>query len=350
MNVRTNSSEHNPLKKFIKRSLQHAAASFGRHTRSGKGSQLLVLMYHRILPQDDKRTLTEEPGMTVTPETFRQHISILKKYFDIIKLADWAQQKFDNNDPPRRNCAITFDDGWADNFEFAFPILKASNVPATIFLVSDMIGTSEAFWPGRLARLITIISSHYPQHWSHPVLEWLQKNPINYRLSDTLPTREEISTLIACAKIYSDQEIHDRLTHIENVLQLATGNHPPSLLNWQQVTEMVNSGLVEIGSHSRNHVRLNEHTPNEILRKEIIDSKDTIEKHIGQQVKTFCFPNGDYCPEALTLVKQNYISAVTTKSGWNTNYTDCHLLNRIGIHQDIAEDRTSFLARISGWM
>ena len=350
MTVKTNSSEHKPLKNFIKRSLQHAAASFGRHTRSGKGSQLLVLMYHRILPLDDKRSLTEEPGMTVAPETFRQHINLLKHYFNIIKLSDWIQLKPDDKELPSRNCAITFDDGWVDNFEFAFPILKESNVPATIFLVSDMIGANEVFWPERLTRLITTISSRYPQHWSHPVLEWLQKNPINYRLSDTLPTREELSALIACAKIYSDQEIHDRLTHIENVLQLATGNHPPSLLNWQQVTEMVNSGLVEIGSHTCHHVRLNEHTPNEILRKEIIDSKDIIEKHIGQKVKTFCFPNGDFSPESLALVKQNYVGAVTTKSGWNSADADNHMLQRIGIHQDISEDRTSFLARISGWV
>jgi len=100
MNVRTNNSEHKSLKKFIKRSLQYAAASFGRHTRLGKGSQLLVLMYHRILPLDDKRSLTEEPGMTVTPETFRQHINLLKHYFNIIKLSDWIQLKLDGKELP----------------------------------------------------------------------------------------------------------------------------------------------------------------------------------------------------------------------------------------------------------
>ena len=69
-------------------------------------------------------------------------------------------------------------DGWTDNFEFAFPILQESNVPATIFLVSDMVGENEVFWPERLTRLINAISSHYPQYWSHPELKWLQEGSI----------------------------------------------------------------------------------------------------------------------------------------------------------------------------
>lgn len=350
MKVRTNHVKQKSVKQIIKRSMQHVAAAFGRHTRTSKEPQLLTLMYHRILPQNDERAIIEEPGMVVSPEMFRQHITVLKNYFNIIKLSDWIQLKRDDKELPANACAITFDDGWADNYEFAFPILQELNTPATIFLVSDMIGTNEIFWPERLARLINTISSSYPQYWSHPELAWLQKNPANYLFSETPPNSEEISALIASAKDYSDQEMHDRLTQIENVLQLDIGNHSPSLLNWQQVVEMVNTGLVEIGSHTCRHVRLNEQAPAELIKKEIINSKEEIERHTGQTIKTFCFPNGDFCPLSLELVKQNYMGAVTTQSGWNTAITDSHLLQRIGIHQDIAHDKTSFLARISGWM
>ena len=350
MNVRTDNIKSMSFKKIIKRSLQHVAASFGRHTRSRKEPQLLVLMYHRVLPDSDKRSLIEEPGMVITPETLRLHISILKQHFNLIKLSDWFQLQLDVNKLPHNTCAITFDDGWTDNFEFAFPLLKEMKVPATIFLVSDMIGTKDIFWPERLALLITTVACNYPQFWSHPELEWLQKNPAGYRFSKTPPTTEELSALIACAKSYTGQEIHNRLTHIEKTLQIDTENNTPSLLNWQQVAEMTDSGLVEIGSHTRHHVRLNDDTLDGILQDEIVNSKHEIEKHTGQKVSTFCFPNGDFCPQALSMVEQNYIGAVTTQSGWNTVDTNNHMLQRIGLHQDISADKTSFLARISGWM
>ncbi len=351
MNSQVEKIKHKSVKHIVKRSLQHIAATFGRHSRAKKGPQLLILMYHRILPLDDKRAKIEEPGMVVTPETFKLHVTILKEHFNIIKLSDWAQLKQENKPLPVNACAITFDDGWADNYEFAFPILQELNIPATIFLVSDMIGTRDMFWPERLARLITTIARGYQQYWSHPDLAWLQKNPANYKFSKTPATREELSALVASAKNFSDQEIHDRLTHIEETLQLEEMNaQQASLLNWQQVKKMQASGLIEIGSHTCRHIRLNAETSNERVKAEIINSKKQIEKNIGQEVKSFCFPNGDFSSLSFDLVKQNYQIAVTTQTGWNTAETDTHKLQRIGVHQDVTADKTAFLARISGWM
>jgi len=350
MKVRRNNTKQNPVKRIIKRSLQHIAATFGRHTRTSKDARLLVLMYHRILPQDDPRAQLEEPGMMVTPDTFRLHINILKQYFNIVNLSDWIQLKKNSKQLPTNACAISFDDGWADNYEYAFPILKDLQAPSTIFLVADMIGTEQCFWPERLAYIMTTVATHYPQHWAHPELTWLQQNPKYYQFNATPPTSEQISALITCLKDYSDQEMHDRLTRVEDILQLDTGDNPVSLLNWQQIDEMLNSGLVEVGSHTCRHIRLNDKTPVAQMRDEIVNSKRLIKKRTGKTVDTFCYPNGDFCQAAIELVAQHYAGAVTTQSGWNTQSANIHMLQRIGIHQDITADKTAFLARISGWM
>jgi peptidoglycan/xylan/chitin deacetylase (PgdA/CDA1 family) len=338
----------NPAKRIIKRGLQHVAARIGPHTRKHGPTRLLILMYHRILPAEDPRSQLEEPGMLVTPESFRQHLQIIGRRFKAVQLSDWLGKKARGEPLPELACAITFDDGWADNYEFAYPLLQEAGIPASIFLVSDMIGTSQMFWPERLARTVTALAQNHPGDWSNPALEWLRSAATDYPFDNTRPSTEQLSAIIASMKTLSDMDIHKRLDETARHFDLGTLSNGASLLNWEQLKKMTASGLIEAGSHTCNHIRLNAGTPRDVLHHEVIHSKQTIEQKTGSQVTTFCFPNGDFSTDALALVKQHYDCAVTTRSGWNDLETNNYQLQRIGIHEDIAADEIAFLARISG--
>jgi peptidoglycan/xylan/chitin deacetylase (PgdA/CDA1 family) len=267
-----------------------------------------------------------------------------------MQISDWITRKSLNQPLPKRACAVTFDDGWADNYEFAFPLLQEMNIPATIYLTSDLIGSERLFWPERLSRIVTEIARNQTCSWDSECLQWLTDANTSYNFSARPPGRDELAELIAHAKKNTDQENHRLIDNIENTLLIDSTVNQPSLLNWHQIDEMLQSGLIEFGSHTCNHIRLNDDTANEVVIEEITRSKQNIEQHIGQTVNSFCFPNGDYSPFSLELVKQLYNSALTTMPGWNTIDTDNYLLRRIAIHEGNSHDGVAFKARLSGWM
>lgn len=106
-----------------------------------------VLMYHRVVPV----LPTHDPfGNCITTATFETHLRWLaRRGFTPVTVGDVARSLDRHDDGraalPRRPVAITFDDGYQDNYLYAWPLLKRYGFPATIFLVSDAIGGDNAF-------------------------------------------------------------------------------------------------------------------------------------------------------------------------------------------------------------
>ena len=119
------------------------------------GSRAVILMYHRVLPRAQARHERVEPAMYVDPETFARHVTWLAADFDVRPLSEIVSA-FETGRPlPPRACAITFDDGWRDNLEHALPVLEAAGLPATLFAVSDRVGTEGGFWPDETERRLS---------------------------------------------------------------------------------------------------------------------------------------------------------------------------------------------------
>ncbi len=331
------------LRSIAKSSIKGLASKFGGHALPAFTPKLWVLMYHRILPASDPRYCLEEPGMVVTPGSFRSHIGWLRDYFTIVSLSDWLAKFHSGHSLPSKSVAITFDDGWRDNYEFAFPILRETNTPAAIFVVAGMMGTNRQFWPNRVARLLL---EHEPEMGRLECASWL-RNVLARQVTST-NARDKVAAVVNSVKNLDDQEIEQRLHKIEAALKLPTKGQP-AMMDWRHLIEMQGTGLIEIGGHTMSHRRLLPHLDDATLQQEIVTSKQQLEAKLGNPVNLFCYPNGDYSAAAHALVQANYTAAVTTQKGINSKNVPHHELKRIGVHEDVAQDRISFLHRLSGW-
>ena len=345
------------IKQAVKTALRTGAAAIGPH-RWRRGPCLLVLTYHRVLPEGHRARETEQPGMLVSPELLAMHFEVLQRYFTPVHLDDWLRAAKAGDPPPGRSLAITFDDGWRDNYDHAFPILKDAGMPATIFLVTDMVGSNYRFWPNRLAHALKAWRPHFSGRLDENTRRRMIALGIPLDIPGADATPEWIDGVISRCKVADDASMHALLDTIETALPeiKASAGHPwakqndqRDLLDWDEIRAMADTGLVRFGSHTRRHTRLREEVDPEIIDDEVAGSKRILESRLGQSIPLFCYPNGDHSPQAYARVKSDYDGAVSTLRGWHKRGMDPHRIARIGIHEDVSQTTTALLARVSAW-
>ncbi len=320
-------------------------------TRPGN---LLILAYHRVLPASSQELSWEQPGVVVFPDLFAAHLSILKRHFQLVQLSElqFDQPRFglgkDNY------CCITFDDGWRDNYDYAFPVLKNHGVPATIFLSTGFIGAEKLFWPGRLSKLLQRLSSTpdllqtSDDATTSDSVEWLRRTLPTENLPG-FATPEWLSRAIEIAKRDPDATIENHLERLESKWP-DVGRPERAVLTWEEVVEMQDSGLVRFGCHTMTHRRLGRVEDPRTLQSQLDHSKATIEHHIGQPVTVFAYPNGDHCPQSEAHVSRVYQAAVSTEPGTNDlRQPSRYRLRRINMHSAVGRSRSRFISRLGGW-
>lgn len=337
------------LKTMAKRMVVHTVARTAPITwRWRKPGSLVVLMYHRVLPEGAPERQSEQPGMYVSPETLDLHVTELKRRFELVHLDDWLRRAKAGQALPRLACAITFDDGWRDNYDHALPVLQKHGAPATIFLVASYVGTTQRFWPNRL---MDLIRTEFSQPDSIPFPAKLREiiDPVLARARQLGKIDSDmIDPIVQHALGFNESEVRELVEMSEEK------NYEMKVerdtLNQEEIAELASSGLVRFGSHSATHYRLDESVSDEVLMAEIVQSRTTLQEICHQPIDLFCFPNGVSCPSAVSLASRHYLGALSTAIGWHTAGSDPYLIPRIPVHDDVSADRNSFLARLSAWM
>lgn len=328
--------------------VQAAARAAPRMWRRRKPGSLVILMYHRVLPVGAAARDAEQPGMYVSPETFDRHLTELRRHFELVDLAEWLRRSRRGDPLPRLACAITFDDGWRDNYEHALPLLAKHGAPATVFLVSEYVGTAYRFWPNRLMALLqTAYKQPDAVTFPGPLLALVRPVLDGARARGDFGA-DDIDRAVQQAKALDERTIRGLIDETIAPCDEPAGDR--DILDCDEIGRMAATGLVRFGSHTATHFRLGGDPSPADLEREIVAPRRTLQTLTGQDVEVFCYPNGDTSAAAVDCVRRHYLGAVTTRTGWVASNSDPHRLPRIGIHDDATGTREGLLAALSGWL
>ena len=308
--------------------------------------EIAVLMYHRVIPMKGMGAAVQA-GMVVEPDTLDLHIKYLRKHFEIVPLSVLTSDRYGeaHNLRKRHLCVLTFDDGWYDFYEYAYPILKMHQAPATVFLPTDFIGTDRWFWTDRVGLLLDRV----PQSWDLEKCRSLFRDSLPRELVCMRGTHEtRLERAIALLKPHRIEKIDEVLSELFSTLGEDSRPAGRAFLSWEEVQEMSRSGLVFFGSHTAGHPILTTLTEEQALH-ELRKSMDALIGHkvMDTNFKTFCYPNGSFSERLSEMVREvGYHLAVTTQHGWHHQGANPYTIKRIAVHQDMTSTEAMFESRI----
>ncbi len=291
----------------------------------------IVLTYHRV----QSARISGDP-LTVSAEVFAKQIEFLAKHYCVVSIDTVVRAIQGTQSLPDRAVLITFDDGWGDNYEVAFPVLRRLNVPALIFLSTALIGTAAQFWWEILSAALMDEGSDWEIHFPAADLELPDsiRMQIDEILRTPVPTRNgKVSRLIESVKVL-DSRSHAAVMSLVKVRSDGSARaRRPVALSWEQVKEMSSSGIA-FGSHGHTHRLLTTLTDEE-LGLELRSSKSIIEAHLNKVVDAIAYPNGNFdCRIAKMAGSEGYVVGFTCLSGPNNDDVDPLELRRIHVHED----------------
>jgi peptidoglycan/xylan/chitin deacetylase (PgdA/CDA1 family) len=280
----------------------------------GKNARLLILIYHQVFERHDPLIPTEPDAAA-----FAAQADLLARHFNVLPLTEAVERLRRRSLPPRAVC-ITFDDGYANNFSVAQPILAKRRLPATIFVAPGFLDGGRMF--------------------NDTIIESLRRAPEDFDLQRFGLPRYRLDSIGARVQAYGD--LINRLKHRDPVERLRfseeigtlVGTALPSdlMMTSAQVAALARSGI-EIGAHTMHHPILAS-IDAETARTEITRSKQRLEELTEKPVRTFAYPNGkpttDYRPEHVQLAREaGFDLALSTAWGAASHSSDVFQLPRV---------------------
>lgn len=283
---------------------------------AGRGARLPIFCYHQVLEQRDPL----RPGEPDRAD-FAADINIIAGVFNVLPLQEAARRIISGSLPARAAC-ITFDDGYANNHEFAAPVLEAAGVPATFFVTSSAVDDG-VMWNDLIIEAVARCESS-PQLKIAEGFEVVASGVASGGV-------ELIESVINQIKYWPMEE---RLALAENMYRANVAGAPPRLMmDREMVADLARRGF-DIGGHTMHHPILKE-LPDDRARDEIESCGHWVQDVTGRRPKTFAYPNGrpdkDFTDaHALMVANAGYEVAVSTVWAVADARTNPFAMPRIG--------------------
>jgi peptidoglycan/xylan/chitin deacetylase (PgdA/CDA1 family) len=277
-----------------------------RLTKPIYGGMGQILMFHRVLPSSGKLRIHNHKSLEITPQHLESIIEFFKKRgYEFISLDDLLAYKNSSTRSNRKFVVFTFDDGYVDNYLYAYPIFKKHNVPFTIYVATSLPDSKATLWWYLLEDMVVNRTSVKMEVEGKEITfrtETIKEKEIAFnkiRYWFALADEKNLPILLSSLFRGSEEEIAAKTRELS--------------LTWQQIYELSQDPLVTIGSHTVNHLPLDSLTA-EKSTYEILESKKIIESHISKEVKHFCYPLGSHGRKEIEiLAKTSYATATTIK-------------------------------------
>lgn len=276
----------------------------------------LVLLYHRvnILKNDIHK-------LAVTPENFYNQMKFLKENYEVIRFEDILKER------NGRSVAVTFDDGYMDNYTHAFPILEELKIPATIFISTDMVSNRQVFWWDKLENII-MGSEIYGEYIEIDIEDLVFRKKICDR-NDLITIHSMIHPVL---KRLEKNRREEHLINLQKIFKTSEIGADVLGMTKEQLVFLSKSKYITIGAHTVTHTALSSQSY-EKQEQEILESKLYLEEIINKKVLTFSYPFGgknDYNNETLDIVEKNGFTNVASNfEGQVHKWTDFRQIPRV---------------------
>lgn len=272
-----------------------------------RGGAVVVVMLHRVLDDDALRRTHSLPYIVVRRGTFERFVTWLVRHNEVIDVRHGHARTPANG---RLRVAVTFDDGWQDNYSTAMPILRAHGVPATLFICPGLMSAHAPFWPERVLAMLRDSRTHASGMRAEVAIEKLKRYE---------PQRRD--AVIA--------RLARRAGRRNAAVEPWDGD---STICWERARAMRHGGI-GFGSHTWSHEILTTLT-GQTARRELRVSRAAIEREMNECCDVLAYPNGDCSAESRRIVaEEGFRLAFTTSLGAWFAGTDRLAIPRVNVSE-----------------